>query len=119
MAYMEARVELNFLLDFYGPLLTAHRRDLMRLYCDEDLSLQEIANQMEITRQGVSDAIGKARKQLNDYEEKLGLVKRYRALGEEAEKCLRALDDMQPSPENEPAMKRARQALENILQIEG
>ena len=77
MAEMEQRVELNYLLDFYGPLLTEHRRELMRLYCEEDLSLAEIADQMEITRQGVSDAIGKARRQLSDYEEKLGLVAKY------------------------------------------
>ena len=39
MADMEQRVELNYLMDFYGPLLTEHRRELMRLYCEEDLTL--------------------------------------------------------------------------------
>ena len=34
MADVEARVELNYLLDFYGPLLTAHRREVLRLYCE-------------------------------------------------------------------------------------
>ena len=60
MADMEQRVELNYLMDFYGPLLTEHRRELMRLYCEEDLTLAEIADQMDITRQGVSDALNKA-----------------------------------------------------------
>ena len=67
MADMEQRVELNYLMDFYGPLLTEHRRELMRLYCEEDLTLAEIADQMDITRQGVSDALNKARRQLDDY----------------------------------------------------
>ena len=80
MADMEERIALNFLLDFYGPLLTPHRQELLRLYCEEDLSQQEIADQMEITRQGVFDAMNKAKRQLADYEEKLGLVKRYRAI---------------------------------------
>ena len=44
MAEMEERIELNYLLDFYGPLLTSHRQELMRLYCEEDLSQQEIAD---------------------------------------------------------------------------
>ena len=115
---MEKKVQLGWLFEFYGPLLTDHRREVMRLYCEEDLSQQEIADQMGITRQGVFDAMNKARKQLADYEEKLGLVKRYIALGDEAEKCLKALEEINPSPEDMPAMNRAKQALENILRIE-
>lgn len=118
MSDMEARIQLNMLLDFYGPLLTEHRQEVMRLYCEEDLSQQEIADQMEITRQGVFDAINKAKKQLVDYEEKLGLVKRYIQLGEEAERCLSALKSVHPLPGDESAMNQAQQALENILRIE-
>lgn len=118
MGDMERRVELNYLLDFYGPLLTEHRRELMRLYCEEDLSLAEIADQMQITRQGVSDAIGKARRQLYDYEAKLGLVARYRVLSEQAKICLEALEALPADGEGREAMLRARSALENIIQIE-
>ena len=118
MSDMELRVELNYLMDFYGPLLTEHRREVMRLYCDEDLSLAEIADQLEITRQGVSDAVNKARRQLNDYESKLGLVARYIALEEQAQACLEAMSEIRVSDENRDAMHRARQALENIIQIE-
>lgn len=118
MADMHERVELNFLLDFYGPLLTEHRRELMRLYCEEDLSLAEIADQLQITRQGVSDAIRKARRQLADYEEKLGLVARYRMLTKQAGICLKALDGIRASGEDAEAMARARQALENIIRNE-
>ena len=53
MPDMDARVELNYLIDFYGPLLTPTRQEVMRLYCEEDLTQQEIAAQMDITRQGV------------------------------------------------------------------
>jgi len=118
MADMQQRIELNFLLDFYGPLLTEHRRELMRLYCEEDLSLAEIADQLEITRQGVSDAVNKARRQLSDYEEKLGLVARYRALSEQAQIGLNALDEIRVEGGNAAPLNRARQALENIIQIE-
>ena len=118
MTDMEQRVELNYLLDFYGPLLTEHRRELMRLYCEEDLSLAEIADQMEITRQGVSDAVNKAKRQLNDYEAKLGLVARYIALSEQAQNGLDALNEIPADEQNADAMNRARQAFENIIQIE-
>lgn len=76
VADVNARFELNRLLDYYGPLLTEHRREVVRLYCEEDLSLAEIAQQLGITRQGVSDALNKARMQLNEMEEKLGFAKR-------------------------------------------
>ena len=118
VADMEQRVNLNYLLDFYGPLLTEHRRELMRLYCEEDLSFAEIADQMEITRQGVSDAVSKARRQLDDYEKKLGLAARYRALSEQAQICLEALSGMEADAQNRAAIERAKQALENIIQIE-
>ena len=64
MADVEERVKFTRLMDFYAPLLTEHRREVMRLYCEEDLSLAEIAEQLGITRQGVSDALKKARVQL-------------------------------------------------------
>ena len=115
MADLEERVELNYLLDFYGPLLTPHRQEVLRLYCEEDLSQQEIAEQLQITRQGVFDAIGKARRQLDGYEEKLGLVRRYIAQGEAAARCMEALNEMAPSAADRPAMNRAKQALEEIL----
>ena len=115
MADMQERVELNFLLDFYGPLLTEHRRELMGLYCEEDLSLAEIADQMEITRQGVSDAVNKARKQLNDYEKKLGLVARHRAMSERAQACLEALNEIDAEGRNAEALNRAKKALEMII----
>ncbi len=115
MADMKERVELNFLLDFYGPLLTGHRQEVLRLYCEEDLSQQEIAEQLSITRQGVFDSIAKARRQLAEYEEKLGLLRRHRELTQAAEACLQALERVRPFPDSADALLEARRALEGIL----
>ena len=115
MADVESRFELIWLMDFYGPLLTEHRREVMRLYCEEDMTLAEIAEQLEITRQGVSDAIKKAKAQLEDYEKKLGLAARYRALGDEAQRCLDALNRVHGSDGDDAHLRAARQALENII----
>lgn len=65
------------LLDFYGNLLTDRMRSVLELYLNDDLSLAEIANSEEISRQGVHDTIKRALKQLHEYEEKLGLVARF------------------------------------------
>ena len=48
---------------------------------------------MGVSRQAVSDAMAIARKQLEEYEAKLGLVRRYLAITQEAEACLTALDE--------------------------
>ncbi|MBQ8109135.1 MAG: DNA-binding protein [Clostridia bacterium] len=115
MADMEERVKLNYLLDFYGPLMTEHRQELMRLYCEEDLSQQEIADQLSITRQGVFDSIAKAKRQLAEYEEKLGLVRRHRARTEAARQCLESLRRVRAFPEDAPALEEARRALEDMI----
>ena len=118
VADVEARVEMTTLLDFYGPLLTEHRREVMRLHCEEDLSLAEIAEQLSITRQGVNDAVQKARRQLFDYEEKLGLAQRYRAVEDAAESALDALEGIEETDSNRRSLQKAKSALNQILQIE-
>ena len=67
----------SLLVDFYGQLLPPRQRQVMELYTEENLSLQEIADQFDISRQGVHDALRKAQKALTEYEEKLGLVDRF------------------------------------------
>ena len=114
MADMNERVELNYLLDFYGPLLTEHRQEVLRLYCEEDLSQQEIADQLAITRQGVFDSLAKSKRQLSGYEAKLGLVRRHLAQTRAAEACLEALNRVRGLPEDAPALAEARGALAAI-----
>ena len=67
----------SLLYDFYGELLTARQKDVMKLYHEENLSLSEIADEFGISRQGVHDALKNAEKSLLEYEEKLGLIRRF------------------------------------------
>ena len=50
---MAKNLEVSFLLDFYGEMLTQKQHDFLVYYYDEDLSLSEIAENEGITRQGV------------------------------------------------------------------
>ena len=68
---------MSMLFDFYGELLTDKQKELFDLYYNEDLSLSEIAEHAEISRQGVRDAIMRAETILRDTEDKVGLVKKY------------------------------------------
>ncbi len=69
--------DLQFLRlwDLYSPMLTATQREITDLYFNFDLSLGEIAEQKGVSRQSVSDCLGKCRKQLETYERKLGFAK--------------------------------------------
>ena len=59
--------------DYYGMLLTAHQCDMIKLYYDCDISLFEIAEQFDISRQAVRDSIKRAEQLLKKYEDTLGL----------------------------------------------
>lgn len=73
---LEKNILMNDLLDMYGKLLTENQLNIMECYYREDLSLQEIASNLDITRSAVFDTIKKAENILVGYEEKLGLLKK-------------------------------------------
>ena len=74
----EKNLEIAFLLDFYGDVLSERKRTMLDLYYNDDLSLAEVAEEIGISRQGVRELIKKAEEELLFYEEKLGLAKRFR-----------------------------------------
>lgn len=77
---MSKNLEIAYLLDFYGEMLTDKQRNFIDLYYNEDLSLSEIAENEGITRQGVRDSIKRAEAQLIDMEKKLKLAEKFSRL---------------------------------------
>jgi hypothetical protein len=77
---LSKNLEIAYLLDFYGEMLTKKQRDFIDLYYNEDLSLSEIAENEGITRQGVRDSIKRAEVQLFEMEQKLGLAEKFAEL---------------------------------------
>ncbi|PKM76593.1 MAG: DNA-binding protein [Firmicutes bacterium HGW-Firmicutes-15] len=70
------------LKDFYGPLLTEKQQNVLNLHYENDLSLSEIADDMNTSRQAVYDMVKKAESLLEQYEQKLGLVERFQIMRE-------------------------------------
>ena len=69
--FMEEKIEISILCGIYGNLLTEKQYQILDDYYNNDLSLSEIAENNQITRQAVKDMINKGKTKLLEYEEKL------------------------------------------------
>lgn len=74
---MKEILHISLLFDFYGELLTQKQKQIFSMYYNEDLSLSEIAVELDISRQGVRDQLKRTEKILEQYENKLKLVEKF------------------------------------------
>ena len=73
---MEKNVEISVLCQLYGTLLTEKQYEFLTDYYNNDLSLSEIAENNNITRQAVRDIIKKGENKLYEFEENISLLKK-------------------------------------------
>ena len=92
---------INSLLDIYAELLTPYQQEIMDLYYQEDLSLKEIADEKEISRNAVFTLINRVEKILINYEECLHLLEKRKRIQEELD--------------NEIDINRLKEKIESIL----
>ena len=103
---MPKDLSVVLLLDYYGALLPLKQRELVEYYYCDDLSLSEIADNEDITRQGARDSIVRAVARLREFEAALKFVEkseRSKALlkaykeshsNEDLEKLIQYIDEM-------------------------
>ena len=72
---MDKKIEISMLCQIYVKLLTEKQFDYINDYYNNDLSLSEIAENYNITRQAARDNIKKGENKLFEYEEKLQIMK--------------------------------------------
>lgn len=70
-------MQISLLYDFYGQFLTKKQREVMHLYFENDYSLSEIAENLNVSRQAIHDTIKKSKKILTEYEARLGLAQKF------------------------------------------
>ena len=107
---MSKDLSISVLMDFYGELLTDKQKDTLELYYDRDYSLAEIAEDMDISRQGVRDFIKRGEKQLYELEEKLEMVKKYNDISSHIAKLEKLVNDMR----SDSFLKNKEKALDVI-----
>ncbi len=73
---LEDFLQNSILLSYYKNLLSEKQKIYMIEHFEEDYSLSEIADKYDVSRQAVHDNIKRGIVQLNEYEEKLGFLKR-------------------------------------------
>lgn len=96
-------LELTLLYDYYGELLTERQRMCFELHYNQDLSLGEIASELQISRQGVHDNLSRAEALLRNMEEKTGCVQRDRCCRKVLDAILQAAEPLRNHPDSEAA----------------
>ena len=90
---MDKNIHVSMLFDMYGKLLTIKQQDVIELYYNQNLSLSEIAEETNITRQGVRKNLIDAENKLFDYEEKLCFLKEKLERQEKLENIINKIND--------------------------
>lgn len=76
----EKAIYYNRLYDYYYNLLTDKQREVFTYYFQEDLSYQEIAEILGVSRSAIFDSLKRVLHLLDDYENKLGIASQYQKL---------------------------------------
>ena len=102
---MEKYVEVSMLWQIYNKLLTEKQSNVLNDYYNYNLSLSEIAENYNISRQGVRDLIKKGEKKLFEYEEKLEIMKKLKKNEQTIQSILAQLNKIQENSSDEKVEK--------------
>lgn len=112
---MAKDLTVSILMDFYGQLLTDKQLSALDMYYNEDLSLSEIADEFGISRQGVRDNIKRGEKLLGDYEDKLGLAKRFLDIGAEIKEMNTIINTLEGNEDKVEILKELSRKLSSQI----
>ena len=92
MELLEKKEYLNELFTLYQELFTDKQKEYFKMYYFDDYSLQEIAENCNVSRNAIHDLLKHVETYLNQYEGKLGLLKQKRKRLELLEKFEKTKD---------------------------
>lgn len=95
----------TLLIDFYGELLTKKQKETFETYFFDNLSLSEVGEMNNVSRQSVNDLLRRTEEILIDYEKKLKLVENYLTQKNKKEIILEYIDNKLIHNENLDLLK--------------
>ncbi len=102
---MEEKVKVSILLEIYGNLLTEKQYEFMDYYYNEDLSLSEIADNNDITRQAVRTILLKSKNKLEQYEKQLKFMQK-------EEKIKECIEELEKTNADKKILKKIKQQID-------
>ncbi|MBC7322121.1 MAG: signal recognition particle [Acetomicrobium sp.] len=114
--FLKSRIEMSLLYDIYGGLLTDKQRKAFELHEMSDWSLSEVADAIEVSRQGVFELLQRARKRLVEIEEVVGFKRTLLAL-EEYKKNLEKLLNQHEKELSEEFKSKMSELLSELRKI--
>lgn len=111
---LKKTVEISVLYDFYSQLLTEKQRNIVDLYYNQDLSLGEIAEELDVSRQAVYDMLKRTEKSLYQYEERLNFIKLTNIKNKKISNILDCIIDLENELDSIPS---SRQLTKQIFRI--
>ena len=107
---MEKIVKVAELYDIYGPLLNEKQRDVINCYYNEDLSLQEIAENNNKSKQAISDMMTRTVDKLFEFEDELSLLEKK----DELKDALTSIRELMENSKNKEAIEKITRTIERI-----
>lgn len=114
---MEKNVEISMLCEIYGNLLTPKQLEILTDYYNNDLSLSEIAENNQITRQAVRDIIKKGENKLFKLEEKLLFMKKTRKQENLVQEVLQELSKIEKTTSDQKIEKILNHVKEELSDL--
>jgi predicted DNA-binding protein YlxM (UPF0122 family) len=113
----EKNLNISLLLDFYGDILSERQKEILDFYYNDDLSLAEIAENYDISRQGVRSVLKKGETILVEMEEKLHLAERFSSVQEKSSQIALELQEITSSIENEEISRKIQDLTSQIKDL--
>lgn len=112
---MEEKIKISILCQIYGKLLTEKQYQILDDYYNNDLSLSEIAENNNITRQAVNDVINKGKNKLIEIEEKLLLMEKILKQEKVIENIIKILEESENKTLKKSQIEKIKKQLKQLL----